>query len=668
MTEVAVESADVLLKNCHLTSRDVIACPSPSPCPSPRSQKEEDDDNDDDCRHDSKKPEQQKHCNQVQPKKKVKAKGKLVRSIAVCEESSPFEETQASPDTNISSSCHDNERTSCKEEDQEKSADPKKPSLSKESSVEYTDSTGIDLHQFIVDTLNSNPRDRMMLLKLEQDMIDFITSNSPFKKFPHMSSYHRMLVHRVAAYFGMEHNVDQTGKSVIINRTCSTRIPEQRFLDQVHKDKTEEIHRWKIILKRDNSSDDQTRLHPLREKQRSMEEREEEYQRVRERIFSQEPLCTQESAHAETRAVEDYNPYAETQRRRQLFRGSRDNSGSSWTGSSSRQSSTDTDCRHGNEPHPWSSTDSDSSYQYTSPAPKPRQPSNHSWDARGSGSISLFRLSSTCSHPSSPPIMDEPAPNSAYFMENGIPPGSILVNPHTGQPFLNPDGTPAVYNPPDSQQPIRSQAQLQGSLSQPQQQQVVPYSVSYPAPQMLPVTPSQPYSTIEELSPQLTYMSCQSTAEAPPLYPHGQGYMYAAPPPPPNPPSYCQPSPQVPVYYYGQYPTSAQHSCRPVSPSQHVHSQAAQPTAGYAPAVGVQQQQSPHSQAQAVLGTYSPMAPHQRSVVQGGVAVSYPQSKVVTAVGGEAGYCCVVPPPSHHGSCHPPSCTNLSAPAWSAQY
>lgn len=147
-------------------------------------------------------------------------------------------------------------------------------------------------------------------------------------------------------------------------------------------------------------------------------------------------------------------------------------------------------------------------------------------------------------------------------MENGIPPGSILVNPHTGtkyiqthtqqdcthntqthiclnqpfdlsgQPFLNPDGTPAVYNPPDSQQPIRSQTQLQGSPSQQQvghtQQevfdtsdryihtyicvsvcvfisvsicvclsQVVQYSsVSYTAPQMLPVAPSQPYSTV----------------------------------------------------------------------------------------------------------------------------------------------------------------------------
>ncbi|XP_073319052.1 cAMP-regulated phosphoprotein 21 isoform X2 [Pagrus major] len=661
MTEAAVESADVLLKTCDVTSCDVITYSSPSPCQSQCMQKE-----DEECGHDCKKLEQQKHCSQVQPKKKVKAKGKLVRSMAVCEESLPFEETQASPDTNISSSCHDNEGTSCKEEGQEKSTEPKKHSLSKESSLEYTDSTGIDLHQFIIDTLNSNPRDRMMLLKLEQDMIDFITSNSPFKKFPHMSSYHRMLVHRVAAYFGMEHNVDQTGKSVIINRTSSTRIPEQRFLDEVHKDKTEEIHRWKIILKRDNSSDDQTRLHPLQEKQsKSMEEREEEYQRVRDRIFNQEPLCTQESAHAETRAVEEYNPYAETQRRRQLFRGSRDSSGSSWTGSS-RQSSTDTDCRYGNDPPPWSSMDSDSSYQWTSPTSKPRQPANHSWDAT-SGSIALYRLPSACPHPPTPPIVDEPAPNSAYIMENGIPPGSILVNPHTGQPFLNPDGTPAVYNPPDSQQPIRSQTQLQGSPSQPQ---VVQYSsVSYTAPQMLPVAPSQPYSTIEELSSQFAHVSCQSAVEAPPPYPPSQGYIYAAPPPPPpppNPPSYCQPSPQVPVYYYGQYPTSAQHPCRPVSPSQHIHSQAVQPT-GYAPAVGVQQQSS-HTQAQAVLGTYSPITSHQRSMVQGGVSVSYPQSKVVTAVGGEAGYCCVVPPPSHHSSCHPPSCANLSAPAWSAQY
>ncbi|KAM7384192.1 hypothetical protein PAMA_011506 [Pampus argenteus] len=569
MTEVVVGSADVLLEPCSLPSCEVISRSSPPPCLSPCSSPREDN-----C----KKLEQQKHCNQVQPKKKVKAKG------------------------------------------------------------------------------------------------------NPFKKFPHMSSYHRMLVHRVAAYFGMEHNVDQTGKSVIINRTSSTRIPDKRFLDEVHEDKTEEIHRWKIILKRDSSLDDQTRLHPLQEKQsKSMEEREEEYQRARDRIFNQEvrpkerktlalvtertltnfsvvllqPLCTQES-------------YAET-------RGSRDSSGSSWTGSS-RQSSTEMDCRYSNDPRPWSSTDSsDSSYQWTSPAPKPRQAVKHSWDARA-----------------------------------------------TGQPFLNPDGTPAVYNPPDNQQPIRSQTQLQGTHSQQQQQQpvvrahthththtqahtevlftlmyvsiivsvlifvsicvclsqVLQYSsVSYAAPQMIPVAPSQPY-TIDDLSTQFAHVTvnCQSLGEAPPLYPPSQGYVYAAPPPPPPPPnhpSYCQSSSQVPLYYYSQYPTSAQHPCRPVSPSQHIHSQGAQPTAGYAPAVGVQQS----SHTQAVLGTYSPMPSHQCSMVQvntehpkGSVAVTYPQSKVVSGVGGEAGYCCVAPPPSHHGSCHPPSCTNLSAPAWSAQY
>ncbi|XP_029976308.1 cAMP-regulated phosphoprotein 21 isoform X2 [Salarias fasciatus] len=657
MSEVAPASPDVLPKLCDVMPCDAAGRPSPPPCTPPCEQKEDEG---------KKKPEQQKQCNQVQPKKRVKAKGKLVRSMAVCEESSTCEETQAFPDANISFSCHEDERSSCREGEQEKSTDPKKPSssLSKEPSVEYTDSTGIDLHQFIVDTLNSNPRDRMMLLKLEQDMIDFITSNSSFKKFPHMSSYHRMLVHRVAAYFGMEHNVDQTGKSVIINRTSSTRIPEQRFLEEVHKDKAEEIQQWKTILKRDNSSDDQSRLHPLREKQgKSMEEREEEYQRARERIFRKEPSCTQESAHAETRDVEDYNPYAETQRRRQLFRGSRDSSGSSWTGSS-RQSSTETDCRYGNDPRPWSSTDSDSSHQWTNPAPKARPPANcHSWDARGSGSISLFRLPP---HPSPPPILEEPAPGSAYIAENGIPPGSILVNPHTGQPFLNPDGTPAVYNPPDSQQPIRSQSQ-----PQPQQQVVQYSSVSYTAPQMLPVTPSQPYSTMEDLSSQFAHVtvSCQSAGEAPPLYPPSQGYFYAAPPlppPPPNPSSYCQPSPQVPVFYYGQFATSAQQGCRPVSPSQHAQSQAPQPTGGFAAALRLQQ--SSHPQPQAVLGTYSPAASHQCSVVQGGVPVSFPQSKVVPGAGGEAGYCCMVPPPSHHGSCLPPSCAGLGAPAWSAQY
>ncbi|KAJ0003293.1 hypothetical protein NQD34_008391 [Periophthalmus magnuspinnatus] len=649
MTEV-LDNSDVFA----MTPCDVTEQSSPLPILAKRDEGE--------CSRKCKKLNFNKHCNQVQPKKKVKAKGKLMRSTAVCEESPPVEEI--TPEDNISCS-NDNDKSLDKSQDQ----DPKKTSLSKESSAEYTDCTGIDLHQFIVDTLNNNPRERMILLELEQDMINFITSNSPFKRFPPMSSFHRMLVHRVAAYFGMEHNVDQTGKCVIINKTSSTRIPEHRFLDEVQEDKRDETHRWKVILKRDSSLDDQIqpRLHPLRERQsKSMEEREEEYQRVRDRIFNQlpnvnsEPQSTQETVHTETRAVEEYNPYAETQRRRRLFRGSRDNSGSSWTGSSG-QSSFDTDCRYSSDPRPWSSTDSDSSYQWSSPTTKPRQTANSSWDTHGS--ITLVRLPPSGQHPSPPPIMEEQAPNTTYIMENGIPPGCILVNPHTGQPFLNPDGTRAVYNPPDSQQPIRSQAQLQGSA--PQQQMLQYSSVSYTTPQMLPVTPSQPYSsTIKDLSSKFAHVavSCQSNTEAPSMYPPTQGYVYAAPPPPslPNPPNYCQPSPQVPFYYYNQYPTSSEHSCCPGSPGPHVASQTAHPTAGYAPTVGVQQTSAPH----AVMGSYTSLASHHYALVQGGVPVSYPQSKVM---GTEGGYCCV-PPPPHHGTCHPVSCTNLNAPAWSAQY
>lgn len=41
-----------------------------------------------------------------------------------------------------------------------------------------------------------------------------------------------------------------------------------------------------------------------------------------------------------------------------------------------------------------------------------------------------------------------------------------------GQPFVNPDGTPAIYNPPSSQQPLRGT--MMGQSQQPPQQQPSP--------------------------------------------------------------------------------------------------------------------------------------------------------------------------------------------------
>uniref|UniRef100_A0A286XJS7 R3H domain containing 1 n=1 Tax=Cavia porcellus TaxID=10141 RepID=A0A286XJS7_CAVPO len=395
------------------------------------------------------------------------------------------------------------------ENDEKPSKDEAEKEKASDSSQEYTDSTGIDLHEFLVNTLKNNPRDRMMLLKLEQEILDFIGNNeSPRKKFPPMTSYHRMLLHRVAAYFGLDHNVDQSGKSVIVNKTSNTRIPDQKFNEHIKDDRGEDFQK-RYILKRDNSSfdkdDNQMRIR-LKDDRRSksIEEREEEYQRARDRIFSQDSLCSQENYIIDKRIQdEDANS---TQQRRQIFRVNKDASGRS---TNSHQSSTENDLKY-SEPRPWSSTDSDSSLRNLKPAvTKASSFSGISVLTRGdsSGSSkSIGRLSKTGSESSgsvgsstgSLSHIQQPLPGTALSQSShgapvvypavsshsslsfdgglngqvaspstsffllpleaaGIPPGSILINPQTGQPFINPDGSPVIYNPPMTQQPVRTQ-------------------------------------------------------------------------------------------------------------------------------------------------------------------------------------------------------------------
>uniref|UniRef100_A0A2K6JP74 cAMP regulated phosphoprotein 21 n=2 Tax=Rhinopithecus bieti TaxID=61621 RepID=A0A2K6JP74_RHIBE len=515
--------------------------------------------------------------NQERRKSKSGAgKGKLTRSLAVCEESSarPGGESLQDQVYPLLSSF-----SSLKEKDKNKDKTSEKPKirmLSKDCSQEYTDSTGIDLHEFLINTLKNNSRDRMILLKMEQEIIDFIAdNNNHYKKFPQMSSYQRMLVHRVAAYFGLDHNVDQTGKSVIINKTSSTRIPEQRFCEHLKDEKGEESQK-RFILKRDNSSIDKE---------------------------DNQSVCSQESLFVEnSRLLEDSNICNETYKKRQLFRGNRDGSGRT---SGSRQSSSENELKWSDHQRAWSSTDSDSSNRNLKPAMTKtasfggitvltrgdstsstrstgklsKAGSESSSSAGSSGSLSRTHapLQSTplvsgvaAGSPGCVPypengIGGQVAPSSTSYIllpleaATGIPPGSILLNPHTGQPFVNPDGTPAIYNPPSSQQPLRSamvgQSQQQPPQQQPSpqpQQQVQPpqpqmagplvtqsvqglqassQSVQYPAvsfpPQhLLPVSPTQHFPMRDDVATQFGQMtlSRQSSGETPeppsgPVYP-----------------------------------------------------------------------------------------------------------------------------------------------------
>ncbi|XP_017691827.1 PREDICTED: R3H domain-containing protein 1 isoform X12 [Lepidothrix coronata] len=540
----------------------------------------------------------------------------------------------------LSQSFEKEEKPAKDESEKEKSSDKlSRKMLSRDSSQEYTDSTGIDLHEFLVNTLKNNPRDRMMLLKLEQEILDFIGNNEvPRKKFPPMTSYHRMLLHRVAAYFGLEHNVDQSGKSVIVNKTSNTRIPDQKFCEHIKDEKSDDFQK-RYILKRDNSSldkdDNQMRIR-LKDDRRSksIEEREEEYQRARERIFAQDSLCSQENYFTDKRIQEE--EANSTQQRRQILRINKETSGRS---ANSHQSSTENELKCC-EPRPWSSTDSDSSLRNLKPAvTKASSFSGISVLTRGdsSGSSkSTGRLSKT------------------------------------GQPFLNPDGTPVVYNPPLPQQPVRTQ------VPGPPQQPPLPT----PAQQQPPANPV--LSQQDNLGSQFSHLSLsrQPPAEAaePPsalfqstvvLQPPQQpGYILtAAPPPPPSAqpvsaPGYSasshpvtqpvlqqqgyvqQPVPQMPACYCapGQYPHSSP-QYRPVSV--HYNAQQNQPLAqppqqtgyqilpnqqqNYQGLVGVQQSQNQNlvsgqhnnvgNQIQGVIVPYPSVPSYQVSVPQGSQAV-----------------------------------------------
>ncbi|NXA13554.1 R3HD1 protein, partial [Sapayoa aenigma] len=652
---------------------------------------------------------------------KSNTKLKLVRSLAVCEEYPPPPTAEISQDLQekiqiqLSQSFEKEEKPAKDESEKEKSSDKlSRKMLSRDSSQEYTDSTGIDLHEFLVNTLKNNPRDRMMLLKLEQEILDFIGNNEvPRKKFPPMTSYHRMLLHRVAAYFGLEHNVDQSGKSVIVNKTSNTRIPDQKFCEHIKDEKSDDFQK-RYILKRDNSSldkdDNQMRIR-LKDDRRSksIEEREEEYQRARERIFAQDSLCSQENYFTDKRIQEEETN--STQQRRQILRINKETSGRS---GNSHQSSSEAELRPC-EPRPWSSTDSDSSLRNAKPAvTKASSFSGISVLTRGdsSGSSkSTGRLSKTGSESSSSvgsstgslshtqqplpvPALSQPSPGTpavypaastssslsfdgglsgqvapagtGFFLlpleAAGIPPGSVLVNPQTGQPFLNPDGTPVVYTPPVPQQPGRTQ--VPGAPQQPP----LP-SPAQPQPPANHVLPQQ-----DNLGSQFSHMSLgrqppeaaeppgalfQSTVVLQP--PQQPGYILAAAPPASaqpvgySAPSQPGPQPVLQQQGYVQQPVPQMAACycgpgqfpqyRPMSV--HYSPQQSQPLAqpaqqtgyqilpnqqqNYQGLVGVQQSQNQSlvsgqhnnvgNQIQGVIVPYPSVPSYQVSVPQGSQAV-----------------------------------------------
>ncbi|XP_049726822.1 cAMP-regulated phosphoprotein 21 isoform X1 [Elephas maximus indicus] len=642
--------------------------------------------------------------NQERRKSKSGAgKGKLTRSLAVCEESSarPGGESlqdQESVHLQLSSfPClqedgrsrkDDSEREKEKDKNKDKTSEKSKiRMLSKDCSQDYTDSTGIDLHEFLINTLKNNSRDRMILLKMEQEIIDFIAdNNNHYKKFPQMSSYQRMLVHRVAAYFGLDHNVDQTGKSVIINKTSSTRMSNRDGSGRTsgsRQSSSENELKWSDHQRAWSSTDSDSssrNLKPAMTKTAS---------------FGGITVLTRGDSTSSTRS----------------------------TGKLSKAGSSESS----------SSTGSSGSLSRTHP-PLQSAPLVSSVAAGSSGCVPYPENG----------MGGQVAPSSTSYIllpleaATGIPPGSILLNPHTGQPFVNPDGTPAIYNPPTSQQPLRStmggqsQQQPQQQPSPQPQQQVQP-----PQPQLAGPLVTQREDVVTQFS-QIS-LSRQSSGETPeppsgPVYPSslmpqptqqpsyviastGQqlppgGFSGSGPPisqqilqPPPPPQGFVQqPAPaQMPVYYYtsGQYPTSTTQQYRPMASVQYNTQRAQQmpqaaQQAGYQPVLSGQQgfqglmgvQQVPQSQnlmsnqpgtpVQSVMVSYPTMSSYQVPMTQGSQGLpqqSYQQPIMLPNQAGQGSlpatgmpvYCNITPPsPQNNLRLIGPHCPSSTVPVMSA--
>eukprot|EP01135_Chromosphaera_perkinsii_P011672 Nk52_evm10s2473 gene=Nk52_evmTU10s2473 len=183
------------------------------------------------------------------------------------------------------------------EEEEDNSAE------SKEAMIGKVDS-------FLLTVLNS-PKDRITLLKLEDDFKRFLGDASQNKlEFPPMTSYHRLIVHRSAQFFGLDHVVDPSGRCVHVYKSEICTVPALVFSDYIEEEEPKPPQKVKIMRRNENASKkeaDVGNIGALKDEKKTVmtiEEREKAYKEARARIF-QGGENEEESDSGDGRGVEE---------------------------------------------------------------------------------------------------------------------------------------------------------------------------------------------------------------------------------------------------------------------------------------------------------------------------------------------------------------------------
>lgn len=148
---------------------------------------------------------------------------------------------------------------------------------------------------FLVEALQ-NPRHRLTILRMELDIQKFLQmSDLQQFEFPHFpTSYLRLAAHRVAQHYGLQtmvqdNVVDGQGAKILVTRKPESKYPAVRLSDVPPKQSDSyKYEKMKIVIqpRPSNTSSKDSESGAKRSQVRTVEERKEEYDRARARIFN----------------------------------------------------------------------------------------------------------------------------------------------------------------------------------------------------------------------------------------------------------------------------------------------------------------------------------------------------------------------------------------------
>ncbi|MCL7040557.1 hypothetical protein MKW94_010081, partial [Papaver nudicaule] len=152
--------------------------------------------------------------------------------------------------------------------------------------------------QFLRDALQ-NPRERLSILRMEQEVEKFIRDSTQqqleFQQLP--TSYLRLAAHRVAQHYCLQSMVvldnnqaDGSGSRIIVHKASGFRYPSIRLADipvSVAQEESNSVLKVAIKQRPQKRSQNSGNLNFSKSNHaKSVEERKEEYNRARARIFS----------------------------------------------------------------------------------------------------------------------------------------------------------------------------------------------------------------------------------------------------------------------------------------------------------------------------------------------------------------------------------------------